>query len=114
MKRGKYRDELIRSVLGATSTSPLGIRLARVCVEANLPAAYVAQVFGVSRMALHLWFRGGNIRPAKVDRISVFTQLIQEDLRNGRLPVSTLEAARAYLQEMTDAPIKQVSQKKAD
>jgi hypothetical protein len=111
MKKGKYRDELIRSVLGATSTSPLGVRLARVCVEANLPAAYVAQVFGVSRMALHLWFRGGNIRPAK---ISVFTQLIQEDLRNGRLPVSTLEAARAYLQEMTDAPIKQVSQKKAD
>ena len=114
MMGGKYRSELIRSVLDATNESPLGVRLARVCVEASLPAAYVAQVFGVSRMALHAWFRGGNIRPSKTDRIIVFIQLVQEDLRNGRLPVPTLEAARTYLQEMTDTPIKRVSQKKAD
>jgi hypothetical protein len=111
---GKYRDDLVRSVLAATDESPVGVRLASVCVEANLPAAYVAQVFGVSRMALHLWFRGGNIRKSKIDRILVFTQLVKGDLRSGRLPASTLEAARSYLQEMTDTPIKQVSQKKAD
>ena len=39
-----------------------GQLLAKLCVEANLPASYVCKVFGISRMALHTWFRGGPIR----------------------------------------------------
>ena len=109
---GKYRDDLIRSVLDTAATAPLGLRLARVCVEAELPAAYVAQVLGVSRMTIHTWFRGGNVHSSKVDKVIVFVQLVREDLKAGRLPVKTTQAAREYLQEMSDAPIRLMSPKK--
>ena len=36
-----------------------GQLLAKLCVEANLPASYVCKVFGISRMALHTWFQIG-------------------------------------------------------
>lgn len=102
----KYSDEFARSVLGASSTSPLGIRLACLCVENNLPAVYVAQVLGVSRIALHAWFRGGNIRTARVEKIMMFMQLVREDKMRGVLPARNNTAAREYLQEMVDTPLK--------
>lgn len=111
---GKYSDGLTRSVLAATKEAPLGVQLARMCVEANLPAAYVAQVLGVSRMALHSWFRGGNIRTSKTEKILVFMKLVKEDMGLGVLPAKEIEDARAYLQEMVDVPIKSAYQKKED
>jgi transposase len=35
----------------------LGVRLAKACVNADLPITDVAKVFGVSRMTIHSWFR---------------------------------------------------------
>lgn len=110
----KYSDEFIRSVLGASSTSPLGTRLARLCVEVGFPAVYVAQVLGVSRMTLHSWFRGGKIRMAKVEKIQMFMQLIREDITRGRLPAKNAADAKEYLQEMTDVPLKASTQRKTD
>ena len=111
---GKYSDGLTRSVLASTDSSPLGVQLGRLCIETNLPAAYVAQVLGVSRMSLHTWFRGGKIRTAKVEKILVFMKLVKEDKGLGVLPAKDNEAARAYLQDMVDVPITRVSQKKED
>lgn len=108
----KYSDQLACAVLGAKSTSPLGMRLGRVCVEANLPAVYVAQVLGVTRMTIHNWFRGSEIRKSRTDKIVVLTKLIQEDLANGILPAKNFADARTYLQEMCDTPLKPVVQKK--
>lgn len=109
----KYSDELARAVFGAKSTSPLGMRLGKACVEAELPAVYVAQVLGVSRMTIHNWFRGGEIRKSRTDKVLVLTQLIQEDTARGVLPAKTLADARDYLQEMCDKPLKPVAQKKS-
>lgn len=109
---GKYSDDLLRAVLGAKSTSPLGMRLGKVCAEAELPAVYVAQVLGVTRMTIHNWFRGGEIRKSRADKIVVFLQLVQEDLARGVLPAQNIDEARAYLQEMCDTPLKPAAQKK--
>lgn len=100
----KYSAKLLEAVRGA-SEYRLGIDLANVCIAGNLPASYVAQVLGVTRMTLHTWFRGGAIRPSKRERINVFIDLVEHDLRQGVLPVKSLAEARAYLQDMTDNPI---------
>jgi hypothetical protein len=107
-----YSAKLVDAVL-PTDDMRLGVQLARACVQANLPAAYVAQVLGVSRMSIHRWFRGHPIRSKKVQKINVFMQLLEEDTVKGVLPAKTIEGARIYLQDMVDEPIKMQSSKKA-
>lgn len=74
--------------------------LAKVCVEANLPASYVCKVFGISRMALHTWFRGGPIRPKRVRMVDAFISLIDKDLKSGVLPAKTLKESKTYIEDM--------------
>lgn len=77
-----------------------GQLLAKVCVEANLPASYVSKVFGISRMALHTWFRGGPIRPRRMDTVLAFISLVNKDLKAGVLPAKNLKEAKAYIEDM--------------
>jgi hypothetical protein len=77
-----------------------GQLLAKVCVEANLPASYVCKVFGISRMALHTWFRGGPIRPRRIGIVDAFISLVNQDLKAGVLPAKNLKEARDYIEDM--------------
>lgn len=77
-----------------------GQLLAKVCVEANLPASYVCKVFGISRMALHTWFRGGPIRNKRMDIVNAFISLVNKDLTAGVLPAKNLKKAKAYIEDM--------------
>lgn len=92
----KYSTQFVESVLGAEKPG-LGQELAKVCIEANLPAAYVAKVLGVTRMTLHTWFRGGKIRQAKKERINLFMDLVEHDTRTGVLPAKSFKDAKEYL-----------------
>ena len=74
--------------------------LAKVCVEANLPVSYVCKVFGISRMALHTWFRGGPIRPRRVGTVDAFIRLVDQDLKAGVLPARNLKEAKDYIEDM--------------
>lgn len=99
--------------VNAVQTAPvrgLGQELALACIDANLPAAYVAQVLGVTRMTLHTWFRGGEIRQKRHWKIDVFMKLVKEDMSRGILPAKTLREARSYLQEMCDEPLRTVTE----
>lgn len=87
----------------------LGTDLANMCIKANLPAGYIAQVFDTSRQTIHTWFRGGAIRPKKRPRIEVFIQLLEEDLKKGVLPCKNLRDAKAYLRDMVGKPITKAS-----
>jgi len=77
-----------------------GQNLARICVEANLPASYVCKVFGISRMALHTWFRGGPIRTKRMKTVDAFIALVDKDLKAGMLPAKNLKEAKAYIEDM--------------
>lgn len=101
----KYGAALVASVRDA-DVRGLGQDLAEVCITANLPAVYVSQVLGVTRMTLHTWFRGGVVRGAKHTKIRTFINLVQKDLLSGRLPVETTREARSYLQPMCSEPLK--------
>ena len=107
MSRG-YSPELL-DLIDNTHVYRLGIDLAKACVNANLPAMYVAQVFDVTRETLHKWFRVGGIRPRKRPRIETFISLVEEDLKKGILPCIILRVAIAYLRDMVGHPIKTAS-----
>jgi hypothetical protein len=77
-----------------------GQNLARICVEANLPASYVCKVFGISRMALHTWFRGGPIRPRRIKTVDAFIRLVNQDMKAGVLPAKNLKEAKDYIEDM--------------
>ena len=96
MARPYSKEYLI--ALTDLNSKRLGVRLAKLCVKANLPAQYVAEVFGVSRMTIHSWFRGKAIRDKNCTRIENFMVLVREGLHEGDLPVGTLLDAKKYLE----------------
>lgn len=101
----KYSAELVLSVCNAPKRT-LGQELAMICIAANLPAVYVSQILGVSRMTLHTWFRGGEVRERKQSKIMTFMRIVKGDIDTGRLPVKTVREARSYLQTMSSEPLK--------
>jgi len=82
-----------------------GIALGMACVNANLPAKYVALALGVSRMTVFSWFRGKPIRIKNLHKVEVFTDLVESDTAKGILPAKTKAAAKAYLEEMVNRPL---------
>ena len=100
-----YSTDLVDTVK-ETSTYRLGVDLADMCIKANIPASYIAQVFNTTRQTIHTWFRGGHIRHKKRAKIETFIQLVEEDMERGLLPCKNLADARAYLKDMIGHPIK--------
>jgi len=74
----------------------LGTELAKLCIEAKLPASYVCQALGISRVTLYKWYRGQQIKHKYVPAIEEFMSGIRNDLGKGKLPATNLVAARQY------------------
>jgi hypothetical protein len=77
-----------------------GIALALACVNANLPAKYVANALEVTRMTVFSWFRGKPLRHNNLLKVEVLTDLIESDTAKGLLPARNTKAAKAYLENM--------------
>ena len=75
----------------------IGVQLGKVCVKANLPTSYVAEVFDVSRMSIHNWFRGQYVREKNYERIAKFIGQVDKALERGVLPAPTMKVAKNYL-----------------
>jgi hypothetical protein len=91
-----YGKEL-QKLISREDDSRLGVELARVCVNANLPAIHVAGIFGVSRMTIHSWFRGGMIRMSYRPTIDRFMDQVEDDMGKERLPAESVAEAKSYL-----------------
>jgi len=89
----------------------IGKDLARVCVNAKLPAAYVAEMLGTSRMTLHTWFRGGLVRQSKFEKIELFIKLIEEDTQRGVLPAKSVKQARQYAEDFIGRTLSPLNKK---
>jgi hypothetical protein len=83
--------------LARTTSSQLGIRLGKVCVDANLPPLQVAKALNVSRWSVYRWFRGADIKAKDRDSIASFISMVEGGLANGVLPALTLSDAKRYL-----------------
>lgn len=99
-----YSEKFLLSLQKA-DPNRLGVRLARLCVEANLPAAYVAKALETSRISVYHWFRGGGIREEKLRTVEVFMKLVEQDMREGLLPAQNVFAAKRYIEDMIGVPI---------
>lgn len=99
----KYSPEFLVE-LNKLDEEKLGVRLAKACVNADLPIIEVAKVFGVSRMTIHSWFRGSPIREKNAIKIKQFLTALDEawqsQLKNHteQLPISELKKARTFLE----------------
>ena len=94
-----YSEKFLLALQKADSAS-LGVKLGRLCVEANLPSAYVARALEVSRVTMYKWFRGQGIREDKRRTVEVFIDLVSEDMKQGLLPATTMFSAKLYIENM--------------
>jgi hypothetical protein len=94
-----YSDKFLRELEQHDGNS-LGVTLARRCVEANLPATYVAIALGTTPTTVFSWFRGQGIREKTRRTVEVFIELLDADTKNGRLPARNMADAKAYIEEM--------------
>jgi hypothetical protein len=78
--------------------SRTGVKLAKACVSANLPAMYVASALGVTRMTIYSWFRGKPLRDKNVQRVNTFITRINTDTEAGLLPAPTMKSAKEYIE----------------
>jgi len=95
-----YDHKFLLELQKADSTR-LGVKLGRVCVEANLPAAYVARVLETSRTTVYSWFRGQGIREERRIRVETFIDLVEKDMQDRILPAKTIIDAKLYLRELS-------------
>lgn len=96
----KYSEKFISSVDDG-DISRTGILLAKVCLQANLPGKYVASALDVSRMTIYSWFRGKYLRDKNQEIVKDFIDILENDLKEGVLPVTDLQSAKLYLEEIT-------------
>ena len=89
--------------LSQNDSTLLGIQLARLCVDANLPAAYVARALEVNPMTVYKWFRGTGIRESKRKTVEVLMDLIRHDIEAGLLPAPNTKAADEYIRNLIGA-----------
>jgi hypothetical protein len=94
-----YSYEFLLALRDADPTR-LGVRLGRLCVEANLPAAYVAKALSVSRITIYAWFRGQGIREGKREVVEAFISLVEKDMAAKVLPANTMFDAKLYIEGM--------------
>jgi hypothetical protein len=73
-----------------------GVKLAKGCVKANIPAQYIADALGVSRMTIHSWFRGKPIRHKNTQSIKAVLAIIDLGLLEGSLPSTTMQGAKDF------------------
>ena len=92
-----YSDKFLLSLYEA-NYKKIGVKLAKVCVKANLPSLYVAKTFGVSRMTIHSWFRGSPVRDKNNTRIEHFIELVEQGLNDTLLPAEDLASTKKYLE----------------
>ena len=75
----------------------IGTKLAHACVNANLPAKYVAVAMGVTRMTIYSWFRGKPLRFKNELLAERLIECIEEDTAKEHLPAKNNFGAKAYL-----------------
>ena len=94
----RYSERFLIAVNKLESDN-LGAQLAKACIEADLPAQYVASALGVSRMTIHSWFRGSPIRHKNSLQIKALLSILNASIEDGSLPATNMQYAKEYMQD---------------
>ena len=109
-----YSPALLERINQDDGKYSLGVDLAKNCVAAGLNATYVAAILETSRVSIHSWFRGGAIRQRTRPKVEVLIEIIEEDTKQGLLPVSNHAQAKAYAEGILGRPLDSKSLKASD
>ena len=99
-----YSNKFLLELRDADPTR-VGVQLGRVCVDANLPAVYVAKVLEVSKTTVYAWFRGQYIHEKNHGTVEAFISIVNKDMDSGVLPAKDITDAKLYLSEMVGGSI---------
>ncbi|MEI6478491.1 MAG: hypothetical protein WCO52_05905 [bacterium] len=91
-----FGDKLLLELDRSTSTN-MGLKLARLCIEAKIPAAYTAVALEASKTTVHKWFRGMGVRESRSKAVKAFIEMLERDLADGTLPAKSLKDAKFYI-----------------
>lgn len=94
-----YSEKFLLS-MNKMDADRIGVQLGLVCVKANIPALYVAEALGVSRMTIHSWFRGKPLRDKNAQKVKALLRDIDKDLLKGILPALSMTHAKKYIQDI--------------
>ena len=94
-----YSEQFLLS-LGKSDSKSIGVKLAKLCTEANLPTLYIADTFAVDRRTVHRWFRGSKFTSYHKIKITQVIQMIERGLELGILPARSQKEAKEYLKRM--------------
>lgn len=100
-----YSERFLLDLYNANQSQSLGVTLAKLCVEANIPATYIAVALEVSPTMVYKWFRGAGIRKKKQKVVEVFMDFLKKDMETGVLPAKTSIDARIYIQNLVGVKI---------
>lgn len=96
-----YSERFLRELhSNENKSNDLGIDLAKTCVKANLPMAYVAKALRVTKLSIFHWFRGRQIRPDRRRDVLRFIMLLERDLGAGQLPARSTIDAKRYVEKL--------------
>jgi len=92
--------------LQKTKLDLLGIKLAKLCVKANIPATLVAVSLETTPTTVYSWFRGQGIRENKRKAVELFMEMLEHDLEKGTLPVANNYDAASYISDLLGVKVR--------
>jgi len=99
-----YSEKFLQELSLADDTQT-GVILGRLCVDAGLPASYIAIALDATRMTVYSWFRGQDIRRKKRKEVEALIAVLQQDFAQGILPARSRADAKAYVESLVGGPI---------
>jgi len=94
----RYNKEKADKIM-AYEGDNLGQQFGRAVLKSNLPLTYVAQLFGLTRNAIDLWFAGKPIKSKHHDLVHKLMDHFEDDYKEAKLPAQNLLKAKIYLQQ---------------
>jgi predicted transcriptional regulator len=71
-------SEKFRLELNKLNDNLIGVKLAKLCVKADVPPIEVAEKCNVSRLTVYTWFRGGAIRNRNLEKIKILIKELEK------------------------------------
>jgi len=71
-------SEKFRLELNKFNNNLIGVKLAKLCVKADVPPIEVAEKCNVSRLTVYTWFRGGAIRSRNLEKVKILIKELEQ------------------------------------
>jgi len=88
------------AVLLAYTGDDIGLRFGAAVIKCNLPLAYVAELFSLTRNTLDSWFAGKPVREKYHVTMLKYIDRFNADYEAAKLRCRTLKKSRHYIEEL--------------